>query len=264
MGIPGDAFVIGCVAAVKKDHKRIDYLIREFHKWTVDSRQLTVDGRQSVGQNRSDCDDLLSTVYRPPFTGFLLIVGARTNETDELITLAESLSPGRYRILTDCSRSQMPDLYRAMDVFVLTSLFEMMPIAVLEALASGVPCVVNQHPVLEWMVGKGGAGQLSGKKELSGCSVARLSSESPEGSLPSATQQPDNPTTGPASGGMAIDMNREGALAEALAGLTPEWIQLHGRQARERAARMFSKQAVIGQYAEYYREVVGEGVKSEM
>ncbi|MEI6516912.1 MAG: hypothetical protein WCO77_13145 [bacterium] len=40
-------------------------------------------------------------------------------------------------------------------------------------------------------------------------------------------------------GGLAIDMSKEGALAEALAGLTPEWIAEHGRQARERALAMF-------------------------
>jgi glycosyltransferase involved in cell wall biosynthesis len=60
----------------------------------------------------------------------------------------------------------------------------------------------------------------------------------------------------PASGGIAIDMGREGALAEALAGLTPDWLELHGRQARERAERMFSKQAVIGQYVAYYEDVM--------
>jgi glycosyltransferase involved in cell wall biosynthesis len=32
----------------------------------------------------------------------------------------------------------------------------MMPVAVLEATASGLPCLVHQHPVLEWMVGPGG------------------------------------------------------------------------------------------------------------
>ncbi len=46
IGIPEDAFVVGCVAAVKKHHKRADYLIREFYRWVeaVDSRWLTVVG----------------------------------------------------------------------------------------------------------------------------------------------------------------------------------------------------------------------------
>jgi len=148
-----------------------------------------------------------------PLLPFLLIAGAETGETVELLALAESLIPGRYKILTNCSRSQMPDLLRAMDVFVLTSLFEMMPIALLEALASGLPCVVNKHPVLEWMIG--------------------------------------------AEGGMAIGMSQEGALAQALADLTPERLALHGRQARERALMLFSTETVIGQYVEYYWEVRG-------
>ncbi len=42
------------------------------------------------------------------------------------------------------------------DLFALCSLKEMMPIALLEAAASGLPCLVNRHPVLEWMIGPGG------------------------------------------------------------------------------------------------------------
>ena len=50
----------------------------------------------------------------------------------------------------------MPDLYRSADVFALASLLEMMPIALIEATASGLPCVVNTHPVLESIIGPGG------------------------------------------------------------------------------------------------------------
>ena len=50
----------------------------------------------------------------------------------------------------------MPAFYRSLNVFVLSSLFEMMPIAVLEAMASGLPLLVNRHPVLEWIIGSGG------------------------------------------------------------------------------------------------------------
>ncbi len=126
LGLPEEAFVVGCVAAVKKNHKRVDHLIREF--------------------------------ARIPSSPFLVVAGARTDETDELLALAESLIPGRYRILTDCGRDQMPGIYRAMDVFALASLFEMMPIALLEALASGLPCLTHSHPVMTWMTGAGGLG----------------------------------------------------------------------------------------------------------
>ncbi len=197
LGVSEDAIVIGCVAAVKKGHKRIDYLIREF-----------------------------SSLQNSSLRSFLLIAGAKTGETDELVALAEALIPGRYKILTDCTRDRMPDLYRAMDVFVLTSLFEMMPIALLEALASGLPCFVNQHPVLEWMTG---AHQTTGQEEEI-----------------------------PLCGGLAIDMSKAGALEAALAGLTPEWIVEHGRAARERAVQMFSKEVVIGQYVAYYEEVIDD------
>jgi glycosyltransferase involved in cell wall biosynthesis len=50
----------------------------------------------------------------------------------------------------------MADLLRCYDVFALTSLFEMMPIALLEAIATGLPVVTHDHPVLAWMGGDGG------------------------------------------------------------------------------------------------------------
>jgi glycosyltransferase involved in cell wall biosynthesis len=234
LGLPPDAFIVGCVAAVKKDHKRIDYLIREM--------------REVIGYELSV---ISNTNNQQPITNnpYLLIAGAKTSETPELLALAESLIPGRYKIMTDCSRARMPDLLRAMDVFVLGSLFEMMPIALLEALGSGLPCLVHQHPVLEWMIGVAGADQL-----LS-CPVDKLLSESPEGSLSSTTQQLNNATTLP-RGGMSLDMGRPGVLAQVLAGLTPGWIAEHGRQARAQALKMFSQEAVIAQYVAYYKRIV--------
>jgi glycosyltransferase involved in cell wall biosynthesis len=38
----------------------------------------------------------------------------------------------------------------------MTSLREMMPIALIEATASGLPCLVHDHPVLNWIIGPGG------------------------------------------------------------------------------------------------------------
>ena len=59
-------------------------------------------------------------------------------------------------------------------------------------------------------------------------------------------------------------MSQAQALANALAGLSSEWLALHGRQARERAVKMFSTEAVIGQYVEYYKEIVRGGKSYEL
>jgi len=53
-------------------------------------------------------------------------------------------------------RNRLTTLYQAADVFALASLHEMMPIALLEALASGLPACCNATPTLSWMVGPGG------------------------------------------------------------------------------------------------------------
>jgi len=310
LSIPEASFVVGCVAAVKKDHKRIDYLIREFSQLVAAEAEEKSISREAAkaaklgdvifAEGGAENSSLRSSRLRvKPSFPFLLIAGAKTGETAELIALAESLIPGRYKIVTDCARSQMPDLYRVMDVFVLTSLFEMMPIALLEALASGLPCVVNKHPVLEWMIGDekrsgdseqwaAGSGQWTdrsvsreaaknakrnnysdmdeqdlqdnsgGKSQNAPSCISCSSMLNPSLDADVSTADCPLPTAHYPSttGGTSIDMKREGALAQALAALTPDWLLLHGRQARERALKMFSKEAVIGQYVEYYREVL--------
>jgi len=291
LGIPENAFVVGCVAAVKKDHKRIDYLIREIAQSTVNSQQSTVNSQQSTVSSEqltvnseqrtekgwaspaeplSSSSSELFTVHRSPFTSFLIIAGAKTGESEELMELAESLLPGRYKILLDCARDQMPDLYRAMDVFVLPSLFEMMPIAVLEAMASGLPCVVNRHPVLEWMVG---AEEITDCRQQTADQERREENTPHPNPLPQGAREQRNQELAPLpplpsgeragvrvsspAAGIAIEMSREGALAQAFAEMTPDWIELRSRQARERAECLFSKETVISQYVKYYREVMG-------
>ena len=285
LGLPPDAFIVGCVAAVKKDHKRIDYLIHEFalyynggearrrnffeQKHAKHAKEENGFSAEGGEENSSLRSSRASVQNSSLFLPYLLIAGAKTSETAELLALAESLIPGRYKILTDCSRARMPELLRAMDVFVLTSLFEMMPIAVLEALASGLPCLVNQHPVLEWMVGCGGDVldvscetldvNRSEEKNVTPLTthVSRLTSHP---SPPASHVSRLTSHISPLPGGMSIDMNRPGALAQALAGLTPEWIAEHGRQARARALQMFSKEAVIAQYVEYYKIIMKDEV----
>ena len=127
-GLRPDSLVVLCVAAVKRHHKRADYLVREVARL----------------KERSDA----------PVE--LLVVGARTGQTDEVMALADELLGEAAHFLLDQPRARMPEIYRLGDVFALASLKEMMPIALLEAMATGLPCVVSTHPVVGWMAGSGG------------------------------------------------------------------------------------------------------------
>jgi glycosyltransferase involved in cell wall biosynthesis len=88
-----------------------------------------------------------------------VVAGAREQETNEVIALGRDLLGDRVRFLTDLDREKVAALYQAADLFALASLHEMMPIAMLEALASGLPIACNDTPTLQWMAGP--AGRLS-------------------------------------------------------------------------------------------------------
>ena len=129
LGIPTEALVVVCVAAVKRNHKRIDHLLAEF------------------AQLRQTC---------PQLPVWLVVAGATEADTPELIREGQQRLGDRVRFCVDLPRDRITALLRAATLFVLPSLWEMMPIAVLEAVASGLPCLTHQHPVLEWMTGQGG------------------------------------------------------------------------------------------------------------
>lgn len=129
LGIPEQAIVVLTSAAIKRRHKRIDYLLEEF----------------AAARNR-----------RPDLPLWLVVAGGWESETDELVAEGTRLLGERVRFLVRFPRGRMPVLYRAADIFVLASLKEMMPIALLEAAASGLPCTVHRHPIQQWMTGPGG------------------------------------------------------------------------------------------------------------
>lgn len=147
LDIPPDHIVILTASAIKRHHKRVDHLLSEFARLRV---------------------------ARPDLPVTLVVAGGREADTDELIAAGQASLADRVKFLVRFPRTRMPELYRAADVFVLGSLFEMMPIAVLEATSCELPCLVNRHPVLEWMVGPGGRPMDMGAPGELACELVRL------------------------------------------------------------------------------------------
>lgn len=85
-------------------------------------------------------------------TDRLLLMGAAAASVDEfdLVEEAKRRAPGlRVELKRDVDRETLADLYRAADLFCLASHWEGLANALLEALASGLPCVVTAvagHP----------------------------------------------------------------------------------------------------------------------
>jgi 1,2-diacylglycerol 3-alpha-glucosyltransferase len=128
LGIPDEAYVILSVAAINRDHKRTDWLIKEVASL----------------KNRHQKDIVL------------LVAGGWTNQTEEIMSLGKNLLGDRMKFLINVPRKEMPELYKAADIFVMCSLKEIFGTAFLEALASGIPAVGHKYPVTEWIIGPGG------------------------------------------------------------------------------------------------------------
>jgi len=119
--LPQDKFLILSLAALNKEHKRLDYLIGE----VAALRDASV---------------------------FLCMAGEPTSETEELRQLAAHLLPGQHAFLT-VSRDRVPELLASADLFALTSLNEGFGMVLIEACSAGVPVVCHNSEHFQWVLG---------------------------------------------------------------------------------------------------------------
>jgi glycosyltransferase involved in cell wall biosynthesis len=123
--LPADRTIVISVAALNSWHKRLDYVIREIARL-------------------------------PEPRPFLLLVGQPEAETDALRKLAaECLGDDGHSIRT-VTRSEVDNLVRASDFFVLGSLAEGLPRALVEAMAHGLPCLAHDYSVARFALGEHG------------------------------------------------------------------------------------------------------------
>lgn len=112
-GFEPDDYVVVCLAAWNKHHKRIDYLIQEVARL---------------------CDPRVK----------LLLCGQPEPEGDLLRPMAEALLPGRVKWLT-VPEDKVVEILKLSDLFVLTSLFEGLGAVIIEAAMFGLPIICHPH-----------------------------------------------------------------------------------------------------------------------
>jgi glycosyltransferase involved in cell wall biosynthesis len=125
LGLPVDRPIVLSVGWIAAELKRMDYLVDEIASIPKD--------------------------HRP----FLVMLGEMDDRSPAIVEQA------RRKLDTDCRICSVPysevgTYYAAADVFALASIREGFGRVFLEALMHGLPCVVNDHPVMRYVLGNEG------------------------------------------------------------------------------------------------------------
>ena len=104
-------------------------------------------GRFSEVKNHKFLVDIFNEVYKKNDKARLLLVGDG-QKMQEIKEKVQSLQLSDAVIFTGI-RSDVADILQAMDVFVLPSLYEGLPVTMIEAQASGLPCVISDRVPIE-------------------------------------------------------------------------------------------------------------------
>lgn len=98
-------------------------------------------GRFSRQKNQVFLVDVFGEISKRNRNAFLLLVGEGEEEQGIKMLLEKNMLQDKYRILS--KREDIPDLLGAMDVFIFPSVYEGLPLALIEAQKAGLPCFVS-------------------------------------------------------------------------------------------------------------------------
>ena len=98
-------------------------------------------GRFSLAKNHSFLLDVFTALLHQEPNAVLLLTGDGTNMEKMKLKAQELGIAEHVRFLG--VRSDVPDLMQAMDVFVFPSLYEGLPVTMVEAQAAGLPCIIS-------------------------------------------------------------------------------------------------------------------------
>lgn len=127
LGLPADATILLCCAAIRRPHKRVDMLLRAF-----------------------------AAAHKPGDGALLVVAGGHEADTDEIIAEATPQLGNAVRFMVNVPRQDMTRLYQAADLLVMPSLFEMFGIVLIEALACGLPVLCHDTADFRHVVGPAG------------------------------------------------------------------------------------------------------------
>jgi glycosyltransferase involved in cell wall biosynthesis len=121
--IPDDKFLVLSVGTINISHKRMHWIINE-----------------------------IASLKEKPY---LVIIGEEDSESPWVKRMGKNILQDNIRFLR-INHSEIPQAYRAADLFVLASLTEAFGIVFLEAMATGLPVIAHAHPSQKWILGDSG------------------------------------------------------------------------------------------------------------
>ena len=101
-------------------------------------------GRYAPVKNHTFLIDIFYELQKKHQEAFLLLVGDESHVKQEIIRKISSLKIDS-KVLVLSNRNDVSELLQAMDVFVMPSLYEGLPVTLIEAQASGVPIVMSKN-----------------------------------------------------------------------------------------------------------------------